>query len=71
LKLLQFLVQTHEVASVKYSAPRYVWDAPRDCLNLWLEVHFARGEVFPGGGVGLATAVRMAMAAALNYPALP
>jgi hypothetical protein len=45
-------------------------NAPRDRLNLWLEVHLARGEVFPSGKVGLATTVRMAMAAALNHTAL-
>jgi hypothetical protein len=55
---------------VKYKNTEH-WDAPRDRLNLWLEVHLARGEVFPGGGVVLATTVRMAMAAALNHPALP
>jgi hypothetical protein len=46
-------------------------DALCDRLNFWLEVHLARGEVFPGDGVGLATAMRMAMAAALNHPTLP
>jgi hypothetical protein len=44
LELLQLLVQIREVESE--STPRYVWDAPRDRLNLWLEVHLVVAKYF-------------------------
>jgi hypothetical protein len=49
------------------STPDYAWDwdAPRDCLNLWLEIHLARGEVFSGHDG------KDAKAAAMNHRALP